>query len=163
MKSQESLFGRHRVKQPVEMDMTPMVDVTFLLLIFFMVTASFALQKSLEFPSSEQNPEQNADTAQSRTIANVENRDDYMIVRISGDNMYHFDDRETFSRQELLSILREFNNTNTGHLGIPLKLWIIADNTAKHETVISAIDVGNAAGITRIRYTTVDEWDTATQ
>ena len=31
-----------------ELDMTPMVDVTFLLLIFFMVTASFTLQKSLE-------------------------------------------------------------------------------------------------------------------
>ena len=31
-----------------EMDITPMVDVTFLLLIFFMITASFAMQKSLE-------------------------------------------------------------------------------------------------------------------
>src|SRR5688572_20269137 len=32
--------------QEAEMDMTPMVDVTFLLLIFFMVTASFTMQKS---------------------------------------------------------------------------------------------------------------------
>ena len=35
-----------------ELDMTPMVDVTFLLLIFFMVTASFSLQKSLPVPDS---------------------------------------------------------------------------------------------------------------
>src|SRR6056297_3857512 len=36
-----------------ELDMTPMVDVTFLLLIFFMVTASFSLQKSIAMPRSQ--------------------------------------------------------------------------------------------------------------
>ena len=153
MKHQESLFGRHRVKQQAEMDMTPMVDVTFLLLIFFMVTASFAMQKSLEFPS----PDQKDDTAQNRTIEDIENRDDYIIVRIDGDNAYHVDDRETFSRQELLSILRGIQDADTGVLRAPLNLLIIADNTASHEAVVSAIDVGNAAGITRIKYTTVDE------
>ena len=34
-------------REEEELDMTPMVDVTFLLLIFFMVTASFSLQKSI--------------------------------------------------------------------------------------------------------------------
>ena len=33
-----------------ELDMTPMVDIVFLLLIFFMVTASFTLQKSMQQP-----------------------------------------------------------------------------------------------------------------
>src|SRR5687767_4367931 len=33
-----------------EMDMTPMVDCVFQLLIFFMVTASFVMQKSLKVP-----------------------------------------------------------------------------------------------------------------
>ena len=153
MKHQESLFGRYRNRQQTEMDMTPMVDVTFLLLIFFMVTASFAMQKSLEFP----NPDRKDDTAQNRTIDDIENRDDFIIVRIDGDNAYHVDDRETYSRQELLSILREIKDTGSGSLGVPMNLLIIADNTATHETVVSAIDVGNAAGITRIKYTTVEE------
>ncbi len=153
MKHQESLFDKHRVRQPPEMDMTPMVDVTFLLLIFFMVTASFAMQKSLEFPHADQKD----DAAQNRTIEDIDNRDDFVVVRIDGDNAYHVDDRETFSRQELLSILREIRDAGSGSLGVPLNLLIIASNTAKHETVVSAIDVGNAAGITRIKYTTVDE------
>ncbi len=34
-----------------DLDMTPMVDVTFLLLIFFMITAAFSLQKSMEVPA----------------------------------------------------------------------------------------------------------------
>merc|ERR1739841_85935 len=36
-----------------EMDLTPMVDVTFLLLIFFMITAAFSLQKSIEMPRQQ--------------------------------------------------------------------------------------------------------------
>jgi biopolymer transport protein ExbD len=35
------------------LDITPMVDVTFLLLIFFMVTASFSLQKSIQVPRQQ--------------------------------------------------------------------------------------------------------------
>ncbi len=37
-----------------QIDMTPMVDITFLLLIFFMSTANFTLQKSLEVPVQKQ-------------------------------------------------------------------------------------------------------------
>ncbi|MCL2623443.1 MAG: biopolymer transporter ExbD [Planctomycetaceae bacterium] len=153
MKRQESLFGRYRVRQQVEMDMMPMADMTFLLLIFFMVTASFAIQKSLEFPNADRQD----DSTQNRTVGDVENRDDFIVVRIDGDNVYHVDDRETHSRQELLSILREIKNADAGRFGTPLRLLIIADNTAKHETVVSAIDVGNAAGITGIKYATVEE------
>ena len=48
---------RRRRVRPVEeddgLDMTPMIDCTFLLLIFFMITASFHLQKGLEFPRDQ--------------------------------------------------------------------------------------------------------------
>jgi len=154
MKQKKSLFGNHRARLPAEMDMTPMVDVTFLLLIFFTVTASFALQKSLEFPSSERNE---TDAAQNRTIAEMDSRDDYIVVRIDGDNAYHVEGRETYSRQELLSILRDVKNAGADSLGVPLNLLIIAADSATHEAVVSAIDVGNAAGITRIKYTTIGE------
>lgn len=36
-----------------DLDMTPMVDVTFLLLIFCMVTAAFSLQKSIPMPPQQ--------------------------------------------------------------------------------------------------------------
>ena len=40
------------------LDLTSMVDVTFLLLIFFMLTASFTVQKTFEVPNSD--PDQEA-------------------------------------------------------------------------------------------------------
>ena len=46
-----------------EMDLTPMVDVTFLLLIFFMITASFSIQKTLEVPPPDPE-EKGASTSQ---------------------------------------------------------------------------------------------------
>ena len=41
-------------REEEEMDMTPMVDVTFLLLIFFMVTAAFSVQKVIEVPAPQE-------------------------------------------------------------------------------------------------------------
>ena len=41
-----------RTESRPEMDMTSMVDVTFLLLIFFMVTASFIGQRAIEQPTA---------------------------------------------------------------------------------------------------------------
>ena len=50
MEDDFSFVKKEKAEQP-EMDMTPMVDVTFLLLIFFMVTAAFTMQKSFEIPT----------------------------------------------------------------------------------------------------------------
>ena len=47
---EEEEMVRRKKRDDEELDMTPMVDVTFLLLIFFMVTASFSLQKSIQMP-----------------------------------------------------------------------------------------------------------------
>ena len=47
-------FHARRKVAEAEVDMTPMVDVTFLLLIFFMVTAVFSSQKSFQIPTPKE-------------------------------------------------------------------------------------------------------------
>lgn len=54
---QTRLFNREG-DRAAALDLTPMVDVTFLLLIFFMVTASFTIQKTLSFPPPVENRKQ---------------------------------------------------------------------------------------------------------
>eukprot|EP00913_Durusdinium_trenchii_P028490 g26718.t1 len=61
-----------------EMDLTPMVDVTFLLLIFFMITASFTIQKTLQFPP----PEKNEEGASMRPVQKDEYKEDSVLVDI---------------------------------------------------------------------------------
>ena len=72
-------------KEPIpedELDMTPMVDVTFLLLIFFMVTASFTLQKSIPQPPA-------ASDAPSTNVVEEEEQQDYVEVIIDQNNSYY--------------------------------------------------------------------------
>jgi len=138
------------------MDMTPMVDVTFLLLIFFMVTASYSLQKSLELPQ----PDVQEEVAESRTLEEIESDDDYVIVRIARDNTVWVNEMEAPSQQELLSKLREARQGPPGSGGRgPSSLLVIADPDALHEKVVMALDAGNAVGMENIRLACISEED----
>src|SRR5437868_4768995 len=44
---------RARPSEEAEMDMTPMIDVTFQLLIFFMIAATYVVQKTLDVAKAE--------------------------------------------------------------------------------------------------------------
>ena len=137
-----------------DLDMTPMVDVTFLLLIFFMVTAAFSLQKSLEIPA----PDREESAQQSRTIEEIEEDDDYIIVRIDKDNTVWVDESEAPSEQEILEKLRDAKEGGGTGEG-PTSLLVLADGEADHETVVMCIDAGNGVGMESIRLATVDEDD----
>lgn len=136
------------------LDMTPMVDVTFLLLIFFMVTAAFALQKSIQIPT----PEPSESATESRTVEELEQDDDYIIVRIDKDNVVWVNDAEAPSEQELLAKLKEAREgaPGTATKG-PSKLLVMASGEARHEKVVMALDAGTAAGIDDVRLANGDE------
>ena len=137
-----------------ELDMTPMVDVTFLLLIFFMVTAAFTLQKSIEMPPPDQ--EESAERAMDRE----ELEDDFIIIRIDKDNTLWVDDREATGEADLLAKLREARGGSLlGGASGPGSLLVMADRECLHETVVMALDAGNAVGMDNVRLASVDEED----
>jgi biopolymer transport protein ExbD len=49
----EDRRNRRRASEEAESDMTPMIDVTFQLLIFFMIAATYTVQKTLDLPSTQ--------------------------------------------------------------------------------------------------------------
>jgi biopolymer transport protein ExbD len=152
----ESVRFSGRRTEDEGMDMTPMVDVTFLLLIFFMVTAAYSLQKSIEVPP----PDQSESAAQARTLEEIEQDDDYVIIEVHRDNTVWVNDREAPTRQEVLSILREARQGPPGSSTPgPSSLLVLADGDAKYETVIMALDAGNAVGMESVRLASVDEED----
>ena len=90
-------FGR-RITEFEELDLTPMVDVTFLLLIFFMITAAFNLQKKFDIPPSR------SEEAALTTI--IETSDEAAIeVEIGSDNRVYFDDFSAETYDEILAML----------------------------------------------------------
>jgi len=138
------------------LDMTPMVDIVFLLLIFFMVTAAFSLQKSIAMPP----PDEEESSKQARTYEEIEQDDDFVIVRIDRDSTIWVNESEAPSEQDLLIKLREAREGVPGSTSPgPSSLLVLADGDARHETVVMALDAGNAVGMESVRLATVDEED----
>lgn len=120
-------------------DMTPMVDITFLLLIFFMSTANFTLQKSLEVPVQKQ---QKAST-RAVQVANEETHDS-VTVQIDEFSSYLVlmpdgTDREAASKPDLMSALRDASGTAPG-VDPPDKLIVEAHRDCMHKAVVVALD-----------------------
>lgn len=143
--------------QDDEMDMTPMVDITFLLLIFFMITAAFALQKSIEVP-----PMDSDEASQSTTVEDLEK--DSIVVRVDGDDIYWVgaplwpDEQRAISEEEMRLRLREARQGRGGKHGSgPSKMLIQAHGDATHERVVSAMDAGSAVGMEEIRLMSYEE------
>ena len=121
-----------------ELDMTPMVDVTFLLLIFFMITASFNLQKQVQVP-----PAQSDETS---TVTQVPPEDNASVEAvIDADNRITIDDQPGDSFDELVSLL---NSARSGSDSAELKLLIDPEST--HEKRILVADAAAKAGYVKI-------------
>ncbi len=146
-------FGAGRKPMPQEeMDMTPMVDVTFLLLIFFMVTAAFTMQKSFEVPAPDDSqPSQNI-----KTIEELEDDPDYITVRIDSRNEFSIVTpdwiREAPTESELKIQLRQAKL-----IGNPTGLLVMASGEALHEKVVMVLDAGSYIGMDKVKLVTVDE------
>ncbi len=122
-----------------EMDLTPMVDVTFLLLIFFMITAAFDLQKSFEVSSAK------SEESAIETI--VEDADDSAIkVEISADNKVYIEDKVGESLDEITDILTTLRSGRE-----EVELQILIDRDSRHEMRIRVNDGATQAGFHRIR------------
>jgi biopolymer transport protein ExbD len=140
-----------------DMDMTPMVDVTFLLLIFFMITASFSSEKAFEEPpplptdAVSTTPKQNSDSVR----VQIDEFNAYTIIFSGGD------EREASSKQELLIALDEAKNemaTGSKDKDEELKLLIEAHVDCIHGAVIAAVDAARDRGFNGFQVQVVEEF-----
>lgn len=157
--TEEPIRVRSRPEES-EMDMTPMVDVTFQLLIFFMVTASFTMQKSLPIPA----PKDEQAAAATRSLQEYEEDPDFMTVRVDQFGTFFVtgaqwdDEIECPSEQELLVKLRE-GRQGSGVGEGARKVLVVAHGDALHERVVTAIDAGVSAGFDDVQLSSMEDDD----
>ena len=153
----EELQRRAPDREQGDVDMTPMVDVTFLLLIFFTVTAAFALQKSLEVP-----PVDDEKSTEAQTVEDLEK--DSIVVRVDGDNVFWIgcpmwaEEQRAPSMTDMRAKVREARKGDERSPG-PAKMLVQANGDATHEHVVAALDAGSAVGMEDIRLMTYEEGD----
>ena len=125
-----------------EMDLTPMVDVTFLLLIFFMVTASFSLQKSFEVPRPD--PDQEGATQSIQSPEDLQ--ENSIIVRIDENDAITIDFEPVTNPEDLTDLLLDKRRIEQKG-----DLVIDADERATHGAVVLVNDAAVDADFQHIR------------
>ena len=151
----ESLSFTPKEREEGDMDMTPMVDVTFLLLIFFMITAAFSLQKSIEIPKPEE-----TDQASTQVQEEIEDNKDYITIIIDQFNTFRVQtadsEEEAPGKHDLLRKLRRARDEAPPDQ-IPNKLLVKAHGDATHGRVVMALDAGAEVGMEQVQLMTVEE------
>lgn len=137
-----ALILRRRIRTDDDMDLTPMVDVTFQLLIFFMVTASFALQKSIDVPTPD--PDKKGASQQLQILEDLEGTS--IKVQIDAANLITIDDEPLTDRSRLTDTLKDKMRKEQ-----KTEILITANPAALHRSVIAVIDAANSVGMQKIR------------
>lgn len=111
-----------------EIDLTPMLDVVFIMLIFFIVTASFIKEAGIEVNRPE------ASTATKKENVNI-------LVAVSATNEIWIDKRR-IDKRAVRSVIERMHAENPKGAVV-----VQADNESNTETVASVIDSARAAGV----------------
>ena len=131
-------FSRPKRRLGVRIDMTPMVDVAFLLLIFFMVTTVFRTPQALEI-NLPPDREAKVDVAQSKTLQ----------IRILGDDRAYWKDGASvapWARTDVGALANVFKV----YSGDKDKVVIVKiDREAKFNNMVKVIDDLDIAHLTR--------------
>ena len=126
---------RNRTSKPQEqgqaIDLTPMLDVVFIMLIFFIVTASF-----IKLPGVEVNK---VDTVTSDPYKKVG-----ILVAVSDNNEFWIDKKRVEITALKINLTRLFNENPKGGMVIQ------ADNDSDIETVAKIADIAREIGISPV-------------
>lgn len=111
-----------------QIDLTPMLDVVFIMLIFFIVTATFIKEAGVEVNRPE------ASTAQPKDNVNI-------LIAINATNEIWMDKRRIDERAVRANIERLHAENPKGAVVIQ------ADNKSQTETVAAVLDAAREAGV----------------
>jgi biopolymer transport protein ExbD len=126
-----------------DVNLTPLIDVVFLLLIFFMVSTSFVKQSqiTIRLPEAE-------------STAMVEEPPEQIDIMITEQGTYLVNGRELINNRPE-TIRNALQRVSAGNTSLPLT--ISADANARHQHVVTAMDVAGRLGFVRISIATVDD------
>lgn len=134
-----------RPRAQPEVNLTSLIDVVFLLLIFFMVSTSFVKQSQINI---------NLPEASSPPI--TEETTEQIDILITENGRYRVNGRELINNryETLRNTIQKVSSGNTD-----LPITISADANATHQSVVMAMDAVGQLGFTKINIATVNEAD----
>jgi biopolymer transport protein ExbD len=125
-----------------ELDLAAMVDVAFQLVLFFLVTATTVLYKSLEVPKpNPEAPVAGATQGKAQTLSDLKN--DFILVEIDAGGAMKIDREPVAPRMPALVERLRSARENTGRKAMLLS----AEATTPHRNAVLAYDAANEIGL----------------
>ena len=132
-----------RPRTQPEVNLTSLIDVVFLLLIFFMVSTSFVKQSQIQIRLPE-----------TETATRLEEPPEKIDIMIAEAGTIYINGRELINNRAE-TIRNALQKIAGGRNDLPLT--ISADANAKHQHVVTAMDVAGRLGFTQISIATVND------
>jgi biopolymer transport protein ExbD len=132
-----------RPRTQPEVNLTSLIDVVLLLLIFFMVSTSFVKQSQIAIRLPE---------AESTAI--VDEVPQQIDIMITETGTFLVNGRELINNRPE-TIRNALQKVSAGNNDLPLT--ISADANAKHQHVVTAMDVAGRLGFTKISIATIND------
>lgn len=129
---------KKKAEEQSEIDLTPMLDVVFIMLIFFIVTASFIKEPGIDVDRPQ------AKTAHKKTNANI-------LIAITATNEVWIDKSRYKLEDVKLQVERMYAENPKGAVVIQV------DKEANAKTFASVLDSAKASGVLDISLATVDK------
>jgi len=130
---------RKQPREELELNLTPLIDVVFLLLIFFMVSTTFQKESelSVQLPKATQEP--------------VDLPPEQLEIVINAQGKFYVNEQELV-KSDTLSLQKALNKLANGKRDIPLT--IRADAKTPHQAVVTAMDAAAQLGMLQMSIAT---------
>ena len=133
-------------QEEVTINLTPLIDIVFLLLIFFMVSTTFSKESQLRIRLPDASPDAEVEQRPSRLVVAITKSGDYSIRGPNESTGHHLLSRERAVLSQAMAKVAQ---------GIDdLVVVIRADRKTPHEAVVRAMDVARRLGLVRITFST---------
>jgi len=129
---------KKREKKMIGIELTPLIDIVFLLLLFFMVSTTFVNNPGIKV---------NLPQADSKPITKPEKS---ITVNVTANHQIFVNGKE-IPASRLLPALQILAKKGT------MPLMIAADGRAKHEMIVYVMDQAHQAGLTQLSITTQEK------
>lgn len=130
---------KRKIRDELNINITPLIDVVFLLLIFFMVTTTFTRETRLMVNLPE------ADAAPTEPLP------DQVEITVSRNGAYTINGRPLVN-SEIDTLMQGLELATQNDRSVPILL--IADAEATHQSVVTAMDGIGQLGFTRLSIAT---------
>jgi biopolymer transport protein ExbD len=134
---------RRKQRENVDINLVSLIDVVFVLLLFFVVTTTFTRETQLrvELPEAV-----SGSPAEDQQIKQLD-------IAINAEGAFSVNN-QVLQKNDLATLMDALQKESNGDTNLPLS--ISADGKTQHQSVITAMDAAGKLGFSHLRMTTVE-------